>query len=254
MENGQLMLTLTYSGNAYDFGTKITSFKSTSIPSYDFNQLLNGKLALRFDLGQGADKFYSMIDVVMSFAEFQSFITWYNTVKGKSLSISTDLDLFFPNIISASCVIVGYNDLGYFEEPSTGYKVIELKLYLNETPTYTLGTIPSFMNKGIWTNKYSYSDSFKTVENGTNWEYFDFANDSNKWTVDFELISKDQANKLQTWILGTVRGTSVSITTNPQNSNSTTSKTSNYMIESFQIVPNGNFYSASLNLVELANR
>jgi hypothetical protein len=249
-----MALTLTYSGNTYDFGLKINSFKPYCIPSYDFNNLVNGKVALKFDLGATADKFMSIIDVTMSFAEFQSFVTWYNLVKGKSLTISTDLDLFFPKVISTSCVITEVKEIGYVGDLVSGYKILELKLYLNENPTYTPISIPSSFAKGIWKNDYKYSDTFNSVQNGINWEYIKLNNDQNNWTVDFDLLTKTEANQIYSWLLGTVRANQISITTNSLNSNSTTSKISNYYIKSFAFDTNKMFYSATLNLVEQANR
>lgn len=261
------MLKLTSLTNAtysFDFSLNVESHNFDVKPSFSFNELCNGGLSKKRDLGNTSDKFFSDIEVCLDFTKYQQFISFYELTKTDNYSIETDLDLFFPNVDSySSCKISEVRNLGYLGGDIFSRNVrLLIRLYLTQTMNYaSVSDASSILNKGLWEQDYSYSAKFLTSDYGIQSWKLDFENDSCKWTVNLPYMKKETAATLLSWIL-TLRTNSASITLNDLNGNLKGDKNnpmgmsflSNFKLESFEFKNENRFYSATLNFVGMYNR
>ena len=256
-------LTAIASGRVIDLSKNVTDWQPEVVPNFEYNRLQNNKLVKKYDLGQAKDKYYCTVTLALSFAEFnalsQGFMFWFtNYGKGQLLTVSTDLDLFFPNVYTNNnCVIADYKDLGYLNG-SIFYKtrLISLRLYsptLQSYATYNTTTFPTCFTRGIWQQDYGYSSKINIVQNGLTYQYTEFDNDSSKWTITYSMLTRKEANDMLAWLLS-IRTDTISVTTNQRNTNATFSMSSIYNVESFKFVNNQSYYSLVLNVVQNQTR
>ena len=251
------MFTLTAPlGSTFDLSESITSWQFEVIPSFEFNTLQNNQLIKKVDLGPTKDKYYSNINLTMSFADFQLFVNWYSMYgKGQIISVNTNLDLFFPNIYdNNSCVIVDFKDVGFLDNIFSRTKIISLRLYSPTLQSYTLSPIiPPVFYRGLWDQKYNYSSKINVVQNGLSYQFTEYSNDSSKWTVSFNYLTRDEANDLLAWILS-IRTSYISIWNNELNTNSNNQSYGKYNIESFSFTNNKTYYSLTMQMVQFVLR
>lgn len=255
---------LTNATYSFDFSLNVESHNFNVIPSFSFNELCNGNLSKKRDLGNTSDKFYSDIEVCLDFTKYQSFISFYELTKTDNYSIETDLDLFFPNIYTyTSCKIVEVRNLGYLGGDifSRNTRLL-IRLYLTQTLNYTsVSDASAILNRGVWEQDYTYSAKFLTSDYGIQSWKLDFNNDVCKWTVELPYMKKATAATLLAWIL-TLRTNSANLTLNDLNGNLKGNKndpmvmsfTSDFKLESFEFKNENRYYSASLSFVGMYGR
>lgn len=257
-------LQLIGSNGSYILSQAITHFCFNYEPSWSFNELMNGQIAQKYDLGIGADKLYSDLELTLNFAQFQLFTSFFRATKGNLFSFSSDLDLFFPGYSdSGSCLITKYEDKGYLSSDiMTGYRCFTLRLYapnlfpnLSNEITYS-ASLPSCFYRGIWEQKTTYSDKINVVENGQSFEYNTWTNDSNDYTVSYKYLTQIEAQEMMSWI-ATVRAQKLHIITSDLNlskSKDVTIDLTNrandfrYMIKDFSFTNEGTYYTLNLTL------
>lgn len=255
------MFTLSANGYGIDLTTFITSYNFSVDPAFEYNELINGGLAKKYDLGNSSDKFYCDSTLTFDFKTTQNFLSFYELTKGSAISANTNtLDLFFPGVVTSStCQIVEIRDGGYAgDDIMTYHKSFDVRFYLSGTPAYPVTTaVPSVFNRGIWQLEQTRTDTTKRAFYGTKSFFTDYDNDSLKWTVSFNYLTMNEAYQLLSWIL-TLRTDSATLTTNNYNSNLAnkwktgdpiTTKTAPYKIRSFGFTKDGSGYSADLELV-----
>lgn len=255
------MLNLSANGQNFELSNYLTSYNFSVDTSYEYNDLVNGSIDKKYDLGKTSDKFFCDAVLTFDFKAAQNFLSFYELTKGSSISaISNSVDMFFPGLIaSSSCNIVEIKDGGYAGNSIMSYhKSFNVRFYHIGTPTYPVTTsIPSFFDKGIWNLEQTRTDTYKQSFYGTKSFYTDYNNDSCVWTVDFKYLTMYEAYQLLSWIL-TLRTDSVTLTTNNYNSNLANiwkngepviTYTAPYKIRSFGFSKGGAGYSADLELV-----
>lgn len=260
------MLILNNGAYSFDFSRFVTSYCFDIDPSFDYNELCSGVIFKKYDLGVQNDKFFCDLDLSIDFTTSQAFYAWFQSVKGLDLTITTDLDLFFPFICSyTTCVIVDIREVGYLgSDIMTAIKKIKMRLYLKQIPIYNTSASepPCFSIKGVWKSDYQYSNVINISEVGKTTSFLGYNNDKNNWTVDFNTLTKKEAYDLLSWFL-TVRTDIVNITRNNLNSNNHNKWTNGetvttwgaaFNIRSFRFQAQKNNYSCIADFVENDNR
>lgn len=260
------MLVLTNGYNSFDFSRFVTSYNFSVEPAFEYHELLNGTISKKFDLGYTSDKFFCDLDLAIDFTTSQAFYVWYENTKGLDLTISTELDLFFPNVYSySSCIVSEIRDGGYLgSDIMTAIKIIKMRLLLKQTPSYNTSAMepPCFYSKGIWSGDYKYSDKTLHSSYGYKTSFVNFKNDMDEWVVDFSLLTKSETFDIVSWILYE-RTRRIVTTRNNINAN-THNKwkegetvyywQDEFNIRSFSFTNLGNHYSGHMNLVGVSNR
>ena len=252
------ILTLQNGSYNIDFSRNVQTFTPEIEPSFAWIDLINGTIRKERDLGPSSDKFYSTIELALSFAEYINFRNFYAITKGMELSISTSLDLFVPSLTNYQKVIITeITDSGYLgSDIMTQCRLVKVRLFLLDPIAFDSSVseattqAPALIDKySIWTNALTFSDKFQTKDIGQGYTFSHFDNDTNLWTVDFKLLTKQQAFYMIVWILN-IRTSIVGIDTNPINANNTRAGFGNYNIRDFQLRTEDAFYSLTLDLVK----
>lgn len=245
------MLTLSHSTYSIDLSKYIEKHSIDILPAFEFTESLSGKLFKKYDYGTSIDKSYTDILLNLPFSVFQDFQTFHKNTKGNVLTLSTDIDLFVPNVIPTSAIITSITDKGYLSDIRTGIRSIEIRLFCPSGVGVSAQSYPSsIFDSSIWTQTITRSDYFKTYQSSQTFEYDSFDNDEKSWTVAIDYLSKSDSNTLLNYLL-TIRTSSTSITLSGKNSNSTSDISINVVFESFKIESSGLYYNWTLTVREV---
>lgn len=256
-------LILSNGSNSFNLTNKVKSFSPHTDPSFSFIDLANGKIAKGIDLGAISDKFHTTLEIYLSFADCEDFIGWFNAyARGNPLSISTDLDIFFPNVYSyGQVIIISYRDAGLVgDTPNSRYRLFEIDLYHIAPISYSPQAIPQTLinSKGIFTWDFKPSDNFNLSAYTTAYSYTKQVNDSLTAVLAFDSLTKAEAGTVLAWIL-TQRASAFNLNLNAQQSGfegvdvNGITRTRKVLIHDFTITPKGNYYSIVLDLVSLSD-
>lgn len=193
------MLTL----SSFDIGQYITNWEFNVNPSFEFVELFTGKITKKRDLGISNDKFYCVLDIAVPYTQVSTLKNWYDENRGLPQTITTDLDLFFPNVYSfGSCIPHSLKPTGYVSNYFSKYQTYELTLL--HVGSFVYGSsivLPSVFSRGQWANDYEYAETLNVAENSNNYEFVTSTNDLNRWSVSFDYLTREEAKQILTFLL-----------------------------------------------------
>ena len=135
--------------NSLNLSDKIIGYQQVIKPSFETTLTASKRLAKVHDYGSTYDKFFSEIELVLTGSEYTSL----KALIGTSLTLTSDLDLFFPNMTFPANQSVGLMSLectSWYVEDIYTHRVVRLSLKLLSTIS-TTGTVTEFqklLNKG----------------------------------------------------------------------------------------------------------
>lgn len=245
------MLTLT-NGTTFDLSQYVTNHEFSVSPSFEWVETLSGKITKKSDLGITSDRYFCTLDITIPHTYLTTFKNWYASNRGLPQTISTDLDLFFPNkyVYPGSCVPYDLKFSGYLgSDYWSKHHVFELTLmHVGYVEFVSPSIIPSVFSRGVWTNDYTFAETFQHSITGNNFELITSENDVNNWSVDFEYLTRDQCGDLVRWLL-TVRTTKTTI----NRPSSLGGYTRDMFLKSFDFANQGTYYTGTIDIVEATN-
>lgn len=243
------MLTLT-NGTTFDLSEYVTTWEFNIIPSFEWVETISGKITKKSDLGLTSDRFFCTLDITIPNTYLSTFKNWYASNRGVPQTLSTDLDLFLPNKYTyGSCVPYDLKFIGYHTNYFSKHHVFQLTLmHVGYVEFIAPSIIPSVFSRGIWTNDYTYAETFNHSKTGNNFELVTSENDYNAWSVDFEYLTRDQCNDLVRWLL-TIRTTKTAIA----RPSALGGYSRDMYFKSFDFINNQTYYSGTITMVEATN-
>lgn len=136
--------------NALNLSDKILSFEQVIKPSFDTTITAAQRLAKVHDYGYSYDKYFSDIDLILTELEYTSL----KALIGTTLTLTSDLDIFFPNTTFPANQSVGLMSLesdSWFIDDIYTHRVARLKLKLLSTITHsgTVTELQKLLNRGF---------------------------------------------------------------------------------------------------------